>query len=85
MYEYPPAACGVIYIGEQRYALGYAATSARAAAMLEVSEPDCRVSTNSEAVTVPSFKEPATRNSSSQLSRISSVFILLREIPFKEP
>lgn len=56
-------------------------TSAMAAATVEVREPACRVWTNSEAVTAPSFREPATRKSSSQFSWMRSTLILLREMP----
>jgi hypothetical protein len=64
--EYYPAVSIVVHVGEQREALGYTAHLCNLRSDGRGPRAACRVRTNSEAVTVPTFMEPATRNSSSQ-------------------
>ena len=83
--EYPPAVRLIVHVGEQRKALcdaphlRYRGGDGRGArAGLEgADELGSRYRAE--------LKEPATRNNSSQFSRISPTLILLREIPFKGP
>ncbi len=61
-------------------------TSAMALTSSDCFEPACRVRTRSEAFTLVSLREPATRRTSSQLFEIRSTLILfLRERPSRGP
>ena len=87
LHEHAPAVGLVVDVGEQEEALGdLLPTSAMALASSEVREPACKAHTKSEALTVLSLREPATRRTFLRLSRIRPVLMRLRrEMPFKGP